>query len=579
MSSLLDYIGQEDSGIRKEWAKIVRNMRPHTQGVVPLELYQMRQPQEMSDPNAAIYRINNHRAVTKSPFDIAISRDLNAASRVDVVEQLPEMTEEAVLKLRLTDGYKNVTLKDWLINFVGRYRQTDPNAMVVILPKHPTTPITPSYEAELPDFNTVRNMTIDVMVWLVPSEDIYHLDDDDILFKAGAWKTSDGKKHPYYYGIEIEDGEQGQVYLIYPEVGADKKTNYISYPLYAIDHSTLPAFVLGGKLQLLVDEMGEYIQYYTPDYWGAAEWGNQAMCQMSDLQICEKRFTFPEKVVVAKECEGIGAYYNTSGLHVMMDDNGRERPCTQCAGKGYIVDSSPLGVHIVRKGSGMNDEGVINDPVKFITPDVTILEHSANRVGDYYDKMLHELFVTKQNMTNQSGESKAWDAQQRIQNTEAIVKDLYRLYTNIIEAIAIYVGDDPMEVIISLPHTLDVSDANDALVQLSEAKKAGVSYPIIVELTKKHLLKMLGKSEANEFIVNFMAKNDKLFGYSPDEIVKAIATFGNEITPRDKAVHFFGFQVLKDIVEAFEGELSAEAITPIFEAELATYINAPVGLG
>lgn len=579
MSTLIDYIGSSNA-VKDKWGAIVKNMRPHTQGIVPEELYRQRQPQEMQDAVAAAYRMNNHRAITKSPFDIAIARDLNAAMRVDSVVVMPEATSDAIMRLKMTDGYQNVTLKDWVINFAGRYRQTDPNALVVVLPKHPTTPLITSYDAELPDFDRVTSMMVEVMVWLVPSEDVDHLDEDDILFKAGSWTiNAKGEKMPFYFCIEInENGEGGQVYIIIP-VQDGEKISYQSLPYYRIDHNILPAFVLGGKLQLLVDEMGEYIQYYTPDYWGAAEWGNQAMCQMSDLQICEKRFTYPEKVVVAKECEAMGAYTNVSGLHVVQTEDGRERPCMMCGGKGYVVDSSPLGVHIVRKGSGLNDDGIINDPVKFITPDVTILQHSATRTADYYDKMLSELFITKQNMTNQSGESKAWDGLQRQQNTEGIVRDLYRLYRNIVEAIAIYVGDDANEVIIHLPEDLDVADATDALMDLAEAKKAGVSYPIIVEKTKRHLLKMLGVSEKNEALVNYLAKKDKLFGYSPDEIVKAIATFGASITEKDKAVHFFGYQVLADLLATYEGELDFLTLDPLFETAIAPYVAAPPILG
>ena len=50
----------------------------------------------------------------------------------------------------------------------------------------------------------------------------------------------------------------------------------------------------------------------------------------------------------------------------------------------------------------------------FITPDSSILQHSANREAYYFDMMLNALCVSKQNMTNQSGESKRYDSQQRV---------------------------------------------------------------------------------------------------------------------------------------------------------------------
>lgn len=563
MSNLLAHIGKSNP-LRTKWTEIVTTMQPHTQGVLPLELYKARQPNENADPYARAYRENNHRAITKSPIDTAIENYVNPAMRVEYSSYLPEATEEAVMMLRMVDGYKVVSLKEWTIQMCGRYRQTDPNAIVVVLPKHPFTKLQPTYTEELPDFDTVRNERIGVDVWLIPSTDIEYLDERNLLFKAGAYEVEDGRFYPYYFSIEMDD-EGGQIYIVIP----DKFKQYTAIPYYRIDHAELPIGVLGGKLQLTSDSMGDYVQYYLPDFWGAAQWGNQALCQMSDLQIVEKRFTYPEKVMAARDCQHAGAFVDPdTGKHSILDDEGKTTLCPSCQGHGYIIDTSPLGTTIVRQGSGMDSEGVIKDPVKYISPDTGILEHSAKRTEHYYTNMLNELFINRQNMTNQSGESKRWDSYQKKVFNSEIVRDIYRLYLQTLRNIAVYVNDDPNEVEINLPDELDVTTSEDALTELNEAKKAGVSHAIVVEKTKRYLLKMLGDTPENRFIVNTLARLDKLFGYSPAELRDIRAFLGDTVTQRDTNVHLFGLQIMQELTEDTEDGLDEAAILAAFNERI-----------
>jgi hypothetical protein len=168
--------------------------------------------------------------------------------------------------------------------------------------------------------------------------------------------------------------------------------------------------------------------------------------------------------------------------------------------------------------------------------------------------MLNELFISRQNMTNQSGESKRWDSYQKKAFNSEIVRDIYRLYLQILRNIAVYVNDDPNEVQIHLPDDLDVTTSEDALTELNDAKKAGVSHAVIVEKTKRYLLKMLGDSEENKFIVNTLSRFDKLFGYSPAELRDIRAFLGDTVTQRDQNLHLFGLQILQELISETDME-------------------------
>lgn len=552
-----------------KWSEIVTVMKPHTQGASPIDLFTKRQPNESSDPNALNYRLENHRSITKDDFDIAIDQYINSALKLEYTQRLPDSTSAYIQTLKLVDGYKTTDLLNWTMNYVGRYRQSDPNAFVVVMPLHPESMLIPSYEYidELPNFDLVTNQNVKPRPWLIPSKDIYYLDESSIVFSAGSWLIDEeGTTKAYYFAIE-----KSQITLVYPRK-KNGATEYVEYPWYNTESSDIDAFVIGGKLVLDTDDDGNEIQYYLPDYWGAAQWGNQAYCQLSDLQICEKRFTYPEKVIVAKDCEHIGSYMDDYGKHMFTDVDGNTSLCPSCAGKGYLIDTSPLGTHIVRQGSGLDADNRIIDPVKYVTPDTAILEHSANRVDAYYDKMMDKLFITKQNMTNQSGEAKMYDSEQKRRVNSNIVRDLFQLYNNICKSIARLLGNDPNDVELILPDEIDVINANDALVELQGAKTSGVSYPVVVEKAKQHLLKVIGNTPQYRLLVDFLAKNDKLFGYSNAEIKDAIAVFGSGITDRDKAIHYFGYTILKDWVDKQTDEITEDRLTTAFSTLILPYI-------
>ena len=58
---------------------------------------------------------------------------------------------------------------------------------------------------------------------------------------------------------------------------------------------------------------------------------------------------------------------------------------------------------VSKGGDFLDEQGKFTVPEGFITPDTSILQHSANREAYYFDMMLNALCVSKQNMTNQSG--------------------------------------------------------------------------------------------------------------------------------------------------------------------------------
>lgn len=549
--------------LRSKWQEVYSVMSVYTQNAKPELLYKARRPLEAMNDNALNYRLDNYRNTSKSAFDLSIAQILETAQNIDVTFQMGEKLEAYLDKYRLFDGYKIVNLNDWLINFVGAYRQTDPNSFVVVLPKHNRQVLYPTYDAELPDFNQVTNESLEVTTWLIPYTDIDYVDDYTFRFKAGAWVVNDkGRVEPYYFTLTKDS-----ITLHYPKLENNKlrHEDYAYYNLKPYNLDSYPAYIVGGKAIVWSDNNGELYTYYVADLYGASQVADLETAQLSDLQITEARFTYPEKWVMKKECPSLCEKNIATGFYM----NGNDK-CGTCGGSGFVMDTTPMGTHVMTDRD-RTDNGDIKPPVGFISPDTAILKHSAERVQYYNEWKMRELGLLNQNLTNQSGESKRYDLMQKVTMISSVVTDIYRLYENVISIIAKYINDRE-EVSITLPSNFDVKNADDLQDELANAKRDGLPYPVIVELTKKFMFSKFGKNELNRKKIDYLALYDKLFVYGIEDLSKAVALFGNSITIADRTKHLMAWQLLDEIENLLD--LDFTKIDEIVNKKVAEMIPA-----
>lgn len=551
-----------------KWQEVYNIMSVHTQGALPIQIFKDRRPLESENKQAFKFRSNNYRAITKNEFDKAIADYTTTALNLDVVVEYGSNDDLKAYEdtLKLNNTYTSFSLKEWIIKRVGWYKQTDPNAVVVVLPKHISETFVPNYLFDLPDFNNIINQKIDIDIRLIGYADIVDISNDYLVFKGGDYQVNDSKSYPYYFGIDKE-----QTILFIPKL-ADNKLSYKSHIYYNNNLTNAPFYVIGSRYVLDADGT----EYFISDYHGAAGWGDLAIGQGSDLRICEIRFVYPRHWRVKVPCDNVmvgGCHLDTSlNRHVTSDGH----TCGRCSGTGYIMDTTPTGTLMVSKGGDFLDEqGKFTVPEGFITPDTLILQHSANREAYYFDMMLNALCVSKQNMTNQSGESKRYDSQQRVDLVSGILFDLFKLYENILNSIAEYRGGSN-DVNISLPEDLDIKNSADYIVEIAQAKSSGSPYVILVELTKKYLLKNFGASAKNEFVINELAKIDKIFAYGSSELVQAKASLGSDLTNEDIILHHQGFQIMIDLFN--EGKITKDSSTDEINAIVRKVINETFNL-
>lgn len=557
MADLSQYIGENNKQpVSEKWQAVYDNMVPHILGEPPTALLEKRRPLESESDFALQYREDNFQPVTKQEFERAIDAYVKCANELTVVIKNGDDIKEYVQAIRIPTNLKSMTLEQFLIDFVSRQRQLDPNAVVATIPRHPSTEFVPRYDVDLPSFENVRNQQIETDTFFVPSQNIHYHDSSEILFNAGQWIyaiENEGqddevqKSAAYYWQLSAE-----ATILWYPEE-EEGDLVYSPHPYYQNNLNQKPAHIISSKSITELDPDGNLVTYYIPDFWGAAAWFNMCLMQLSDLQVTETRFTYPEKAVIKKKCTNRCHQSHDYDYNVVMTDQGEKR-CDVCQGKGYIIDTTPFGTHLMDKEGMFGEDGKVIAPVMFIEPGTDTLEHSAKRVDNYYEKGQNALVIIKQNMTNQAAKSKQFDISQKEEAITDIVLDIYDLEERVLNDIQGFL-ERKQDIEIITPDDLGIKTSQDLSVELAALKEGNAPYAHLVEKTIQVMLKSFGDTEENRKIFEFLSLYDKLFVYGTNDLMQAKAIYGdgninpNGLSQRDLMIHHIAHPILKEIAK------------------------------
>ena len=497
-------------------------MNTHINGICPIHIYVNRRPLESENTYALAYRVNNFQPVTKEAFD----RTLNGIIELSKSANINLSVEDKILN----ESYKikGIDLYDFCIHSLTKIRETDPNAVIVVMPK----------VSLLDNFN----VSIDgVELLYVESHEIDKISDDSIRFKAGEVKTKD-KEYDYY--ISIDDG---QYTLEYP----DDNGILIHYPIVKLDERK-PYINISSN----VVHEGKY-KLRLPYLFGAAAWGDKFYGQESDFTVQATRYTYIKEIRAKEKCDEVG-YIFEKGLHCHADDP--TKLCGKCHGTGFVKDDSPLGTIYVDFDKLTSEGKTVPNVITYAEPPQTALQNSKTIVDGYYDAMCDSLGLVKQNNTNQSAVSKDFDYKQSVStsynviiNNISVLKEIYQFIEYILNK-----GVEPKSDVFIIGE-LGNSTLEDLLLMLKTAK-SNQSPPSVIASFVVQILQKQISSDISDVVIGITKVYDKLFIYGSDEIVTARAQFGSYITNKDVYIH----NTIVDVIVKYigeTGELDAENIT------------------
>lgn len=564
--------------VSKKWEEVKQMMETHIVGVVPEWLFINRRPLESTSEYALKYRKDNFQPITKQSFNLAVGAIIETVNHISVnVEDVDDNTADYLYGFKIKCGNKSYSLKEYIFNHVALHSEIDPNAVLVLLPKHPTDQFIPDYREDLPNFDSITNQSIDIDVRLIGSEDIHAIDSDKVVFYGGQWlyaiKDKKEKFEPFYYVLTKDETS-----LLVPRQDSDNQIVYDLVPFYSNGLKRNPFHVMGYNSVAYVHD-GEYIDYKESTYSGAAAIGNEVLAVKSDEQICTTRFTYPEKFATVDNCGHPGAVLMEDdkspyfGMHVVYDAENNCSACPSCNGAGYVKpDTSPLGTHFVPKSKGFDQEGKFVPPLQFITPPLESPKYLDDKWRKDFEVMERALCIVHQNMTNQSGESKSYDIRQRVTIITKAVRNILSLYEMSLNAVQGYLRGEE-EVMVLEPVDFNIKTSDDLTIELSESSATSSVYAST--LTKDLILKKIGGSDVSRKIVDFLELVDLFFGMNSEDVLKASISYPQANRAKMQAIHDKGLAILL-ILSREDGfiDLSFEDLMIRFDTEIDRLIGS-----
>lgn len=492
--------------LHQRWAEICQTMATHIDGICPLHIYVNRRPLESENTYALDYRVNNFTPLTKDAFDRSINSIIEYCLSANIGSNMPELITNNNYSIKGKDVYL------FCQSDLVRQREKDPNAVIVVIPS-----------INKIDDNSVSINNINIL--FVPSSDIIDKSEMRIYFTVSKDKDKEVR-------LLVDNGQ----YTL--KVSSDSK-DFVDYPLVSmqprkpyIDISS--NIVYEGKYKLAL-----------PYLYGASAWGDKFYGQESDFSVQATRYTYLKEIRAKERCDEVGAIFKENGVHCYADNN---LTCRKCGGAGYVKDDSPLGTIYVDYSKLNAEDRAFPQVIQWAEPPQSALTSSREIVSDYFEKMCEALGLIKQNYTNQSGVSKAFDFKDKISTIYKIFNDNINVAQDIYRFIEYFLIDEQIQTTeLYLIGEIGTSTMADLLNELDLARKGNAPTFIISSILDKIYLKSLPPNIA-ERLLSVAKQFDKLYIYSSNDITMLRAQFGSQLTEYDLVIHNTIIEKTKDIL-------------------------------
>ena len=526
--------------LHQRWAEICQTMATHIDGICPLHIYVNRRPLESENTYALDYRVNNFTPLTKDAFDRSINSIIEYCLSANIGSNMPELITNNDYKIKGKEVYL------FCQSDLVRLREKDPNAVIVVIPS-----------INKIDDNSVSINNINIL--FVPSSDIIDKSEMRIYFTVSKDKDKEVR-------LLVDNGQ----YTL--KVSSDSK-DFVDYPLVSmqprkpyIDISS--NIVYEGKYKLAL-----------PYLYGASAWGDKFYGQESDFSVQATRYTYLKEIRAKERCDEVGAIFKENGLHCYADN---DMTCRKCGGAGYVKDDSPLGTIYVDYSKLNAEDRAFPQVIQWAEPPQSALTSSREIVSDYFEKMCEALGLIKQNYTNQSGVSKAFDFKDKISTIYKIFNDNINVAQDIYRFIEYFLIDETVQYSeLYLIGEIGTSTLSDLFTELDMARKGNAPSFVISSILDKIYLKSLPPNIA-ERVLSVAKQFDKLYIYSTNDITMLRAQFGTQLTEYDLIVHNTIIEKVKEVISnnhyITDDELINELNTFYSQYKTSAPTSASIGL-
>jgi mRNA-degrading endonuclease RelE of RelBE toxin-antitoxin system len=534
------------------WVRDFKSVSTHIRGNKENDIIATKRPNE--DVDIYKYRIANYRAVTKHPFNTALTNLVRIMNHPDVVIRYPERLFEYLGDT----NFGGTDLHGYYRSKILRSMIEMANGLLVPWPTNVATD-----ESEL-----VNDLLFDIIV--VNPIDIVHYNSDVLTFKSK-------EKSPVVYNKRVE--MMGEVYYcihrdgLWKRIQVGKATDrqFVWDSYYTNPTGEVYAQILGGDLtsDYVDSKREESIDYYTSFFASAIPFADECISQFSDHQGTLVSCSFPIREMDSLPCNAEGCF---SGY--ITDANSGRHQCNSCHGTGRVpIAAGPYGI-MLRPPNDPIDKTNNTDrsvpAIKFLHPDVTILEYGGKVWKDHLNDVkeaLNLLFIDEA----QSGTAKEIDREDKIATLDKIGKHLYDLLKNTVQIIHKFrfPNEDYPQVLIQLPSTFIEKTQSQKQEELKSLKDINAPGVLIFQKMRSLHASMVNNDPLEMRLYDYAAMVDPFYLKSFDEKVRLQAvgvideiTFGiSEMTP----------SIVRRIANNNPNilDLSDEQLRTLYDAEVA----------
>jgi hypothetical protein len=328
---------------------------------------------------------------------------------------------------------------------------------------------------------------------------------------AIAWYVAED--NDYYHGYLLD---VNGLYKIYQRI--NNKSEIVKEAIYLHNLNILTAVKLGG------DWCSE--GYYKSFFYAYAAFANRAIQRDSDLSIVVSQSAYPVREF---------ANFLETILTPAKD------------GDNLQVTSSPTHA-IIRPNPKSPDALAPNEPsLRYITPDVSILEFLKSEVEFYLRKAEEALYLTPKVSDAQSGTAKNIDKEEELSFLEKISARIFDVIIyNALHFVAAYLNEDTtLYPHIIRPTAFNIKSENELLVSYTESLESG-NTAVRTATLEEYINKKYASDRITLKIYRIALRYDKLLTLKKEEIDSLLSL--NLISAADVKFHYAYFTKIKEII-------------------------------
>ena len=383
------------------WVRDFKAITTHIRGNKENDLISIRRPNEPNEVNE--YRKSNYRAVTRHPFNQALTNLIRVMANSGVDIRFPE---EIAAELSDTN-FSNKTFLGYFESDVIRKMIEMANGFLVWWPYGVGDQTRP----------------IELRPIIVSPENVIHFTSDVFTF------LSDEKSEVEYNRKKVNEGKVYYIIMkdgLYKRTQVGKKTDdeYEVTSYYTNPTGIIYPLVLGGDVTSddVFDrskKISEDEEYYTSFFSSAVPFADECIAQFSDHQGVLVSSSFPLKEIEQMKCPSC-----TNGK---VKNGDKTVNCGVCNGTGNLpMSPSPYGVLVRPKRDSLTPNETTTDTpvIRYISPDVSILEYGGKVWKDHLQMVkdaLNLLFTDE----SQSGVAKEIDREDKVATLDKIGRHFY----------------------------------------------------------------------------------------------------------------------------------------------------------